>query len=209
MNREITESSEKLPHGNCYAVVPGRLIAGEYPARFPGSHRGAARSLPGEAGGVFDTAGARLARQRLEAIIRYGVTDFVDLTREEDSLEPYDWAANLIAEKQGRDVRHTRFPIYDGAVPASDDLTFAILDFIDKRIKEKGCVYLHCWGGIGRTGTIVGCFLVRRGVAAEAALGKVEYSWRSMNKYDPYWTSPENELQKNYVRCWQHKERQR
>jgi len=25
-------------------------------------------------------------------------------------------------------------------------------------------VYVHCWGGIGRTGTVVGCWLVRHGL---------------------------------------------
>ena len=24
-------------------------------------------------------------------------------------------------------------------------------------------VYVHCWGGVGRTGTVVGCYLVRQG----------------------------------------------
>jgi protein-tyrosine phosphatase len=27
-------------------------------------------------------------------------------------------------------------------------------------------IYFHCWGGKGRTGTVVGCYLARHGFAA-------------------------------------------
>ena len=205
MNSTANNGPEKkLPHGNCYTVVPGGLIAGEYPARFPGGWR--------IGGGAVDrfsvSAATRRAGDRLEALIVYGVTDFVDLTSGEDALEPYGEAAKRIAGELGRKVSHTRFPIRDGTVPADEGQTRAILDFIDRIIGDGGMVYLHCWGGIGRTGTIVGCFLVRRGFEPEEALRRVERFWRSMDKYDPYWTSPENESQKNYVRNWVDKERQ-
>ena len=29
---------------------------------------------------------------------------------------------------------------------------------------ERGGVYVHCWGGIGRTGTVVGCVLADEGL---------------------------------------------
>ena len=177
MNVDAKDSGRWLPHGNCYAVVPGRFLAGEYPAR-----------------------------GRLGAIIKYGVTDFVDLTSEEDGLVPYAEAARKIARKLGREAGYKRFPIFDGAVPVTDSLTRTILDHIDGRIDEGGCVYLHCWGGIGRTGTIVGCYLVRHGLDPEEALDRVESCWRSMAKYSSSWTSPENELQKDYVRNWGGKE---
>ena len=32
-------------------------------------------------------------------------------------------------------------------------------------------MYLHCWGGVGRTGTVVGCWLVRHGRTGDEALG--------------------------------------
>src|SRR5690606_41460522 len=31
--------------------------------------------------------------------------------------------------------------------------------------EERGRVYVHCWGGVGRTGTVVGCLLLDRGLA--------------------------------------------
>jgi len=46
-----------------------------------------------------------------------------------------------------------------------------ILDQIDRGMEQNPAVYLHCWGGRGRTGTVVGCYLARHGMAVgEAAL---------------------------------------
>ncbi len=181
--RSDSSRPRRLPHGNCYSVVPGKFIAGEYPANV---------TSRGDAG-----------KRKLDAIVRYGVTHFADLTREEDGLEPYEDLARSKAERSGRKIDYRRFPIRDGDIPPSDEVTRQILDFIDQCILDGECVYLHCWGGIGRTGTIVGCYLVRHGLRADEALEKVERYWRSTSKYDPYWTSPENERQKEYVRNWQ------
>jgi len=34
-------------------------------------------------------------------------------------------------------------------------------------------VFVHCWGGVGRTGTVVGCWHVARGTTADEALEKI------------------------------------
>ncbi|WP_374108489.1 hypothetical protein [Nostoc sp. XA010] len=31
---------------------------------------------------------------------------------------------------------------------------------IDRALNGQEKVYVHCWGGIGRTGIVVGCYLV-------------------------------------------------
>jgi len=41
-----------------------------------------------------------------------------------------------------------------------------ILNQIDMCIKYDKPVYVHCWGGKGRTGTVVGCYLARHGMVA-------------------------------------------
>ena len=38
-----------------------------------------------------------------------------------------------------------------------------MLDAIDDQLENGGNVYVHCWGGKGRTGTVVGCWLIRHG----------------------------------------------
>jgi len=34
-------------------------------------------------------------------------------------------------------------------------------------------VFVHCWGGVGRTGTVVGCLLVDAGHDGQAALDRI------------------------------------
>ena len=54
-------------------------------------------------------------------------------------------------------MRYHRFPIKDVNVPEPATLE-AVLDNI-VRSERKAAV--HCWGGVGRTGMVIGCYLVR------------------------------------------------
>ena len=77
-----------------------------------------------------------------------------------------------------------------------------ILDVIDTARANEQPVYVHCWGGKGRTGTVVGCYLVRHGLAlGEDALKEIKHLRRHDPKADE--SSPENESQCNFVRSWQ------
>jgi uncharacterized protein len=92
-----------------------------------------------------------------------GVTTFIDLT-EERELEPY---AGLV---DGR-ARHRRFPIADFSCTTPERMR-EIHDAIDDELARGGIVYVHCWGGCGRTGTVVGCWLARHGVPPDVALAR-------------------------------------
>jgi len=56
---------------------------------------------------------------------------------------------------------YQRFPIKDVSVPKSLDdvrkLVKRIIMIVSNNSEVK--VYIHCWGGVGRTGVIVGCLL--------------------------------------------------
>jgi protein-tyrosine phosphatase len=93
-----------------------------------------------------------------------GVTLFLDLTQDGE-LEPYDQLLGPLA-------RYLRVPIRDLSVPASGDLV-AVLDTIDEEIERGGVVYVHCWAGCGRTGVVVGCWLVRHGASPHEALDRI------------------------------------
>ena len=97
-------------------------------------------------------------------LLDQGVTLFVDLTQDGE-LEPY---AHLVPAS----ARHVRMPIRDFSVPTEDDLV-AMLDVIDAELAAGGIVYVHCWAGCGRTGVVVGSWLVRHGNEPRAALGRV------------------------------------
>lgn len=81
------------------------------------------------------------------------ITHFVDLT-EAGELQPYE---HLLYNG----AKRLRFPIKDESIPQSTESVRGLIAKITKAIKgnPKAKVYIHCWGGVGRTGLIVGCLL--------------------------------------------------
>ena len=90
-------------------------------------------------------------------------------------------------------------PIFRGHF--SPALTKDILNTIDDHINRGRIVYVHCWGGVGRTGTIVGCWLARRGYEGHAALSTLQELWRQCPK-SVHRNSPETEEQRQYILNW-------
>jgi protein-tyrosine phosphatase len=75
-----------------------------------------------------------------------------------------------------------------------------ILDDIDAVRADGGTVYVHCWGGVGRTGTVVGCLLVRHGLDAGDAIARIAELRRDIpGAARP---SPETAGQAALVRGW-------
>jgi protein-tyrosine phosphatase len=104
------------------------------------------------------------APEAVRELLAAGVTLFLDLTHEGE-LEPY---AHLVPPP----ARHVRAPIRDLSVPSADALV-GVLDAIDGEISAGGVVYVHCWAGCGRTGVVVGCWLVRHGATPHDALTRI------------------------------------
>ena len=97
-------------------------------------------------------------------LIAEGVTLFVDLTGRGE-LEPYE--AHIAPP-----TRYVSRPIRDFSVPTREVLV-DLLDEIDAELDRGGVVYLHCWAGCGRTGVVVGTWLVRHGAQPDEALRRV------------------------------------
>jgi len=133
-----------------YWVVPGRLKAGEHPG----------------------SSGPAELQANLSALLRAGVRTFVDLTEpgEEAYLglrRPYAEDLRALAAESAAEVSCARSPIRDFGVP-SRGLMISILDALDAALGRGMPAYVHCLAGRGRTGTVVGCYLVRH---AERLLG--------------------------------------
>ena len=108
--------------------------------------------------------GSENAPLEVRNLVGAGVTLFLDLTQSGE-LEPY---ASLVVPP----ARYLNLPIRDFSVPTRDGLV-ATLDEIDAELDAGGIVYVHCWAGCGRTGVVVGSWLVRHGADPNDALQRI------------------------------------
>lgn len=162
-----------------YQIIPGLFMAGPFPISY-------------QAGGT---------QEILETLLQLGIRQFVDLTEpQEHSLDHYQPLLAAISARRKVPVQYRRFPIPDRGIPAQPDLMVSILDVIDNSIRNKNPVYVHCQGGIGRTGTVVGCWLVRHGSNGKNALREIR-NLRSGFAGD-FDFSPETAGQRLYVETW-------
>ena len=172
---EIVTEPPPRPIEMCYWVIPGKFLAGEYP-----------RNL--------DEASSK---EKLQRLTDAGVSVFIDLTNPDTTdrhLKPYKQLLNGKAT-------HQPFPIDDLNVPASPVFTRKVLDTIDAHLDAGDTVYVHCWGGVGRTGTIIGCWLARHYEPGQAALDQLNELWQENPKSQSR-CSPETAEQAQYVRDW-------
>ena len=94
-----------------------------------------------------------------------GIDVFLDLTHETDGLPGY---ANALQAG----VRTARRPVRDFTAPTAQQM-IETLDLLQLELDGGNAVYLHCRGGIGRTGTTLGCHLVRNGRTPAEALAEL------------------------------------
>ena len=168
------------PIPESYWVLPGRFLAGEY---------------PGLRGNEAQT------RRRLLAFLHAGFDTFIDLTGENER-PPYFSILSEDAGKIGHQVRHQRFPFPDFQVPPPEKMV-AVLDAIDTALAEGRTVYLHCVGGIGRTGMTIGCYLIRHGMKPAQALHHMRELYQSAAQSHFAPQSPESDDQVNFILNWE------
>ncbi|KAG8982799.1 hypothetical protein FRB94_007849 [Tulasnella sp. JGI-2019a] len=172
----------KRPLPNSYWATP-LLLASEY----PGDYR------------------KEVAAMKLTALLDVGVRDFYDLT-EAWELLPYSQILQGIATERGwryeeygavgeaepsgaaneeKVVRYGRFSIQDGGLPDRPTLHGVLQAIQDSASRGRKAV-VHCFGGIGRTGTIEALNILKR-----KWMG-VEKNWRAPQ-------TPENAQQMAFV----------
>ncbi len=175
---------EKVPFSHSYWVVPGRFLAGFYPG----------------------DRSAIVMDRKLEALLDCGIRHVINLM-EENELDicgelfmPYHSRITWLGAERGVRVTCERIPVKDLGVPSQKTMK-SILNSIDASLGAHLPVYVHCWGGVGRTGTVVGCWLARHGHAeGEGVLGRI-IELRS-NEAKAHRASPETGAQRNMIRIW-------
>lgn len=176
-----TTADHPLPFARSYWVAPGQLLAGFYP-------------------GDRDPA---VALAKVSALLDCGVTHIVNLMEASEGdhagrpFQPYEPDYLRLASERGLPAAWTRRPIRDLWVPSQVQMV-ATLDLIDHAIAQGGCVYVHCWGGKGRTGTTIGCWLARHGETESLA----RLRQLTAHAWDHFPRVPETDQQQAFVQKW-------
>ena len=137
----------KYPFDRTWWIEDDKLLGGRYPGT--PSREEQARML-----GALIDAGVRLIINLQEPLERgRGGRRFRD----------YEPILQRVAQNRGVAVEVSRFPISDQTIPQPQVMR-EILDQIDATIAAGKRVYVHCWGGSGRTGVVAGCWLDRKSV---------------------------------------------
>lgn len=136
-----------------------------------------------------------VGQQKLQGVLDAGITYFLDLTDPADGLYPYE------TMKADKPFEHRRLTIRDMDVPSREHMR-EILDHLQQRLDSGHKVYVHCWGGIGRTGTVIGCHLIEQGMSADQALDHIARRWQTMEKIARFPRSPQTDAQVEFVRGW-------
>ncbi len=174
------------PIDNSYVVAGTALLAGEYP------------------GMRFGTPHA-IRDAKLQQFLDAGITAYVDLTHPDDPLDRYIERLRELASQREVQVMHDYLSIVDMDV-CDDAFMTRVLDTIDERLAQGHRVYVHCWGGVGRTGMTVGCWLVRNGRTGDEALNEVKSLFATMSPAKVAYFgpdgSPQTDGQRAVVRAW-------
>ena len=170
-------SAKPIPES--YWVIPGSFLAGAYPVS------------------RLDEASSRLC---LAAFLEAGFNTFFDLTRIGE-LPSYLSGLQETAACYGISVEYQRFSIQDCGLPAHEQMT-VLLDALDAALTAGRKVYLHCWGGIGRTGMTVGCWLVRHGMTGGQALIRLNELYLTAEQSRLIPQAPETDAQVKYILDW-------
>ena len=173
-------NSEAAPRGpipDSYWLIPGQFLAGEYP-------------------GTYNEADTR---EKLAKFLDVGIRTFINLT-EARELSGYEEILRDLSAERGIETVHVRQSIRDYDTPRERAQMIEILATIRGEIEAGRAVYVHCWGGIGRTGTVVGCWLVEQGLTGDEALSRIAELRRGIP--DERIRSPESDEQCRYVREW-------
>jgi len=176
----------KLPFPYSYWAVPGRILAGCCP-------------------GSYDPG---LINGQLTGLLDSGVTLVISLMEVAETelfqkfYYTYETVLPGLAKARGHAIRMERFPIPDRSIPTAEQMT-SILQTIRKELDAGGVIYVHCLGGIGRTGTVIGCYFVEEG--CPNPLEHLQMLTESEKDY--FWPTPQTGEQARFVEDWKERTR--
>lgn len=131
--------------------------------------------------------------QDLDRLVSVFDTKVLICLLEDDELERLK-IPNLVPEAERRGLEVHRLPIPDrGVLPDLAPVEAIVKVIVDAAAAGKSVV-IHCAGGLGRAGTVGGCFLVETGMSGDEAVQTL-HERRSPR-------SPETKAQKRFISAY-------
>ena len=118
-------------------------------------------ALPSEGRLLCGPRPSRPFRKGVAALVDRGVSTIACL------LDDHEMAGELAAAYETAPLEILRYAIADFGRPASTDSLSAFLDDLLRRLRRGETIYLHCFAGIGRTGTVLACLMKLAGAAGD------------------------------------------
>ena len=173
-----------LPFDRSYWVIPGKLLVGEIPSAKDEATR----------------------KQKIENLVMMGFDAVINLMEAEERtfsgelLVDYTNDLDYFAVRANKKIVIHHHPIKDLSITTADKMR-ETLHLIHNLIEDGKKVYVHCWGGVGRTGTVVGCYLLEQNMAStDTVLQTIDYLKRTTPISER--NSPETDEQVNFVLNW-------
>ena len=135
--------------------------------------------------------GARI--RQLELFTGFGINSFLDLTESGEML-PY-----ALFLRNGID-RYS-FPVKNGGVPDNVQSVIDLFRHLDNVFKSGHArrLYVHCAGGVGRTGMIVACYYVYfKGMGSDDAISEMRRRY-AFHGRSAWMSAPETQSQVDFV----------
>lgn len=181
----LATTMSQPPSPRSYWVIADTLLAGAYPG----------------------SPDAEVHQQRTSALWTAGIRTYVNLMEESERnnldqpFTPYQDYLRELATRGRQEVQCLRFPIQDLGIPSVAEMN-TILDAVDGSLAAGRPVYVHCFGGVGRTATVVCCWLLRHGLASQDNVAQVIAQLRQADAHTRMRPAPENSEQRLFVAQW-------
>lgn len=133
---------------------------------------------PGKKGRGQAMAHDRDLGSDMQAIQAAGTDLLVNLMEQEEMQRWHMHDYHQEAARIGLCVRH--FPIPDGGTPSNTAEFCTLVDELYARLQGGETIVIHCLGGLGRSGMLAACMLVKGGMNAHNAIELV----RQRRSYD-------------------------
>jgi hypothetical protein len=169
------------PINESYWVEPGQLLAGEHP-------------------GHWEDA---VLRRRISRLLDAGIRLFIDLSNRSDQGRPYRPMLERICSERGIIAEYVSRPLPTDGVPERAEEVASTLRVIRDGLARGARAYVHCADGVQRTGMVMGCWLVERGLEPRDALEELARRFTTMAKSQIYRGTPTNAAQLEWVENWE------